>query len=155
MQYAIDEFLFTKDDIWGHISPMYHLVDIFAVYSITHVNGKHMFINKFDIESTIELLQKITVTNIASSLCQLLINYIDTFDTRIKFNLRLFSCGGSTLSEIYIKKVLEYFDCKFFMSYGMTECCGKISISLVNNILDKSTEDELKYIRTSGRPFKN
>ena len=120
----------------------------------TKSRGKHLFLNKFNISSVINLLTKITTTNIASSLCQLSIQYLDTLENKPKFNLRLLSCGGSSLSENYIKKAIEYFKCKFFTSYGMTECCGKIALSLVNKISDKSTINDIKLIKTSGRKFK-
>jgi len=154
MTYAIDEFAFNKDDIWGHISPMYHLVDIFSIYSVTKQNGKHMFLNKFDMNNLLNILTKITVSNIASSLCQILLNYLDESDDKYDFNLRLFSCGGSSLSNAYIQKAINAFKCKFFVSYGMTECCGKISMSLVGDIHKKSTSDDIKFINTSGRKFK-
>lgn len=36
------------DDVWGHLSPMFHLVDVFAVYSITLVGGRHVILPMFD-----------------------------------------------------------------------------------------------------------
>ena len=51
---------------------------------------------------------------------------------------------------------LGVFKCEFFLSYGMTECCGKISTSLV----DAATRQRVgpartrTLVQTSGRPFR-
>ena len=29
-------------DVWGHIAPMFHLVDVFAVYAVTFLGGRHV-----------------------------------------------------------------------------------------------------------------
>lgn len=46
-------------------------------------------------------------------------------------HLRLLSCGGSPQSRAVIARAIASFGCEFFVSYGMTECCGKISMSIL------------------------
>ena len=46
-------------------------------------------------------------------------------------SLRLLSCGGSPQSPAVIDRAIAVFGCEFFLSYGMTECCGKISMSIL------------------------
>lgn len=49
---------------------------------------------------------------------------------------------------------MRTFGCEFFCSYGMTECCGKISMSLLTpevRALPQSTQ--LDLVCTSGYPF--
>jgi acyl-CoA synthetase (AMP-forming)/AMP-acid ligase II len=72
-------------------------------------------------------------------------------------SLRLVSCGGSPQSPQVIAQAVAAFGCEFFVSYGMTECCGKISMSLlpwregwwVQVGLDRAWQQ----VNTSGRPF--
>ncbi|KAH8049037.1 ligase [Aureococcus anophagefferens] len=70
-------------------------------------------------------------------------------------SLELLSCGGAPLSRATVLDALNTFRCEFFLSYGMTECCGKISASLV----DGPTRDRvgpaatLDLVCSSGRPF--
>lgn len=45
--YTCAEMEFTREDTWGHFSPMFHLVDVFGVYSITMVGGRHIILNTF------------------------------------------------------------------------------------------------------------
>lgn len=33
--------------MWGHFAPMFHLVDVFAVYAITLVGGRHVILPTF------------------------------------------------------------------------------------------------------------
>lgn len=46
-------------------------------------------------------------------------------------SLRVLSCGGSPQSPAIIIRAIAVFGCEFFLSYGMTECCGKISMSIL------------------------
>jgi acyl-CoA synthetase (AMP-forming)/AMP-acid ligase II len=46
-------------------------------------------------------------------------------------HLRLLSCGGSPQSPTIIARAIAALGCEFFVSYGMTECCGKISMSIL------------------------
>lgn len=34
-------------EVWGHFAPMFHLVDVFAVYAITLVGGRHVILPSF------------------------------------------------------------------------------------------------------------
>lgn len=34
--------------MWGHFAPMFHLVDVFAVYAITLVGGRHVTLPAFN-----------------------------------------------------------------------------------------------------------
>jgi hypothetical protein len=36
-----------KGDVWGHFAPLFHLVDVFAVYAITLVGGRHVLLPTF------------------------------------------------------------------------------------------------------------
>lgn len=61
-------------------------------------------------------------------------------------HLRLLSCGGSPQSAATIARAIATFGCEFFVSYGMTECCGKISMS----ILDTSWYEQLQQEREAA-----
>ena len=37
----------NRQDVWGHFAPMFHLVDVFAVYAITLVGGRHVTLPTF------------------------------------------------------------------------------------------------------------
>lgn len=37
----------SRHDVWGHFAPMFHLVDVFAVYALTLVGGRHVTLPAF------------------------------------------------------------------------------------------------------------
>ena len=49
------------------------------------------------------------------------------------------------------------FGCEFFLSYGMTECCGKISMSLIDSAEAgaRTPAERFRLVSTSGRPFRD
>jgi acyl-CoA synthetase (AMP-forming)/AMP-acid ligase II len=71
--------------------------------------------------------------------------------------LRLLSCGGSPQTPAVVAKALACFGCEFFVSYGMTECCGKISMSLMPQSEEwwaqVQPEEVMERVNSSGRPF--
>lgn len=72
-------------------------------------------------------------------------------------SLRVLSCGGSTQSASIVKAACAAFGCEFFLSYGMTECCGKISMSILPpdpEFSDLTDAQKFDLMNTSGRPFK-
>ena len=36
-----------QHDVWGHLAPMFHLVDVFAVYAVTLAGGRHVTLPTF------------------------------------------------------------------------------------------------------------
>jgi acyl-CoA synthetase (AMP-forming)/AMP-acid ligase II len=72
-------------------------------------------------------------------------------------SLRVMSCGGSPQSPAVVQRAISAFGCEFFVSYGMTECCGKISMSLLppeDQWGGRSPAELLGLVCTSGRPFR-
>ncbi len=42
--------------MWGHFAPLFHLVDVFAVYAITLVRGRHVTLRTFTPLDTLLLM---------------------------------------------------------------------------------------------------
>ena len=74
--------------------------------------------------------ERVSVTNFASTMVTLLVSnpLLPQLDLSC---LRLVSSGGSPLPPAIVKRAISAFRCPFFISYGMTECCGKISMSIL------------------------
>ena len=53
------------------------------------------------------------------------------------------------------RRAVALFGCEFFLSYGMTECCGKIAVSTLSDETRRvaSHDEQLDRVCTSGRPF--
>lgn len=152
---TIQEMQLNRHDVWAHLAPMFHLVDVFAVYAITLVGGRHVTYPSFNAVEALLLIERerVTVTNVASTMISMLVNnpLVEQLDLTC---LRVISCGGSPQSPAVVTRAIAVFGCEFFLSYGMTECCGKISMSILpEDIAGMSVEDQLDLVYTSGRPF--
>ena len=152
---TIEEMHLCDGDVWGHVSPMFHLVDAFAIYAITRVGGTHVVNPKFNAAGVLDTLERerVTCLNLASTMLTMLVHN-PSAHRRDLTCLRILSCGGSPQSNSNVKKTISIFGCEFFVSYGMTECCGKISMSLLPKDRKRmDPEAQLDLICTSGRPF--
>eukprot|EP00803_Ostreobium_quekettii_P007582 evm.model.scf_983.1 EVM.evm.TU.scf_983.1 scf_983:18-7581(-) len=142
-------------DIWGHFSPMFHLVDVFAVYAITLVGGRHVILPVYEAKEVLFTIERerVSATNLASTALTMLVNNPSVPQLDLS-SLRVLSCGGSPQSPAVVKRAISVFGCEFFLSYGMTECCGKISMSILPPGRHRlSVEDQLDLVCSSGRPF--
>lgn len=150
------EMRLHHSDVWLHAAPMFHLVDAFAIYSITDVGARHVFLRTFEASALLRViaLERVTVSNLASSMVTILAHnpMCEVCDLS---SLRMMSCGGSPLPATAVARAISLFGCEFFVSYGMTECCGKISMSILTDEFRASNppEVQLDAICTSGRPF--
>eukprot|EP00963_Diacronema_lutheri_P001730 scaffold113_cov339-Pavlova_lutheri.AAC.1 len=153
---TIAEMSLGRDDVWGHFAPMFHLVDAFAIYAITSLGARHVVPGPFNANSALTLIEqeRITCVNFASTMVTMMMSNpkLDRVDLS---SMRILSCGGSPIPPANVLRVLSHVGSEFFVSYGMTECCGKISMSLVSEEqrLAREPEGILRSICTSGRPF--
>ena len=72
---CIVEHRLSSKDVWLHVAPMFHLVDAYAIFSITFVEGRHLILPSFDATKTLDALcgEGVTVTNMASTMVSLLL----------------------------------------------------------------------------------
>ena len=151
-----EEMRITGDDVWGHFSPMYHVVDAFAIYALTWLGGQHVIVSDPDPSHFSRLLarERITCTNLAAAAAHFLLHSPEV-EAHDFSRLRILSCGGSALDAGSVDQLIKLFGCEIFMSYGMTECCGKISMSLLSAEQRRlGRGEQFELIATSGRPFK-
>ena len=142
-------------DVWAHLAPMFHLVDVFAIYAITLVGGRHVTLPNFSAIDALHCMERecVSVVNMASTMVSMLVNnpMVENFDLSC---LRVLSCGGSPQSPAVITRAIAIFGCEFFLSYGMTETCGKISMSILpDNLESLEPCNQYELVCTSGRPF--
>jgi acyl-CoA synthetase (AMP-forming)/AMP-acid ligase II len=163
---TIKEMNLNQYDIWGHFSPMFHLVDVFAIYAITLVGGRHVTLPTFSAAEALLAIERerVSVSNVASTMITMMVNnpLAETLDLT---SLCVLSCRGSPQAPATVVRAIALFGCEFFISYGMTETCGKISMSILTETslpwsdadADASTalteEQLMGLITTSGRPF--
>jgi len=154
---AIQELRLTEDDHWLHVSPMFHLADAWAVWSITQAAGTHVVIPCFEPELVIEAIEnhRITLSNFIPSMLNILVNIpgVKSHDFR---SLRLILSGGAPIAKEVVRKVIDTFGCDYIQTYGLTETSPFLTMSiLIDDILSLPFEKRLRYMVTTGRPFHN
>eukprot|EP00659_Diplonema_papillatum_P020542 gene20542-31636_t len=145
-----------KKDVWGHIAPMFHLVDAYGMFSVTWVGGSHVFVPSFSAAGALAAIERhrVTVTNMASTMATLLLAHPGV-EKRDFSSLQMLSCGGAPLNRETTLRAIAVFGCEVFQSYGMTESCGKIAMSLLNSAAVRSLppSEQIDLVCTSGKRF--
>lgn len=121
---AIVSLELNRRDGWLHASPMFHLVDAFAIWAITLVGGRHI-INHFAPEQFGPLVQteRITKTSLPPTLLDRIVREpsISKYDLS---SLDLISYGGSPMQDAVYRRCRETLGCAMLQAYGLTEGSG-------------------------------
>ena len=54
------EMKLNSQDVWGHFAPMFHLVDVFAIYALTLVGGRHAILPSFTAQEALLMIGKVS-----------------------------------------------------------------------------------------------
>jgi long-chain acyl-CoA synthetase len=116
----------SAKSVWFHASPMFHLVDAFAVWAVTLVGGCHVT-EHFEPDKFCEVVQTsgITVVSLPPTLLDMIVrsNRFDQYDLS---TLDRISYGGAPMAEAIYRRCVAAFGCPVVQSYGATEVSGGI-----------------------------
>lgn len=147
----------NKQDVWLHAAPMFHPVDAFAIFATSWVHATQVIMPRFSSQAFLHLVERerVSITNIASTMMSMILREQSLLDVTDLSSVRVLSCGGSPLPAHDVQAAIAAFGCQFFCSYGMTETCGKIAMSLLGPKAHQnlSLDEQLKLVCSSGRPF--
>lgn len=152
---AIQEFELTGRDVWGHIAPMFHLADAWAVGAITAAGGCHTFLPRFEGAAALALIEDQGVT---------LTNLVPTHLGRILAarpegsgpcpSLRLVLSGGAPIAPATVNRVLRGLCREYAQTYGMTETSPFLTVSLLApEHRELPPHEQLDLRCATGRPF--
>ncbi len=152
---TILELGLSSNDYWLHVSPMFHLADAWAVWSMTKVAGTHVMVPYFEPKQVLEAIEKhkITVSNFIPTMLNVLVNTPDVKSYDFS-SLRLILSGGAPIAKVVVRKVVEIFGCDFIQTYGLTETSPFLTMSILRDEMKHLPfEERLRYMVTTGRPF--
>ena len=141
---------YGSDTHYLHTAPMFHMSDATSIYGLTMVQGTHVFIPKFDPESTLQLIESEKITNVTlvPTMINRLVNFSQVQDYDLSTLNRIWY-GASPMPLEVMKKAIEIIPgCRFAQSYGMTE------LSPLATILEEKfhqLENPSKKIKSVGR----
>lgn len=152
---TVVELNLTDADVWGHIAPMFHLADAWAVFAITLMGGRHVMLPCFDAEAALRLIQteKITISNLIPTMLNLMVKCPGAGDYDLS-SLRMILSGGAPIAPEVVRRVIDLFGCDYVQTYGMTETSPYLTLSLLKDHLKSLLpEEQLAYKAKTGRPF--
>jgi long-chain acyl-CoA synthetase len=122
-QHGIMILHFDDRDVWIHATPMFHLADAWASWTITWVGGRHVYLRDFTPTGYLSALQehRVTVSLLVPTMINAIVNdpHVRDFDVS---SLRLLTFGASPMPVDRLKAAMAVFpDVVFMQLYGMTE----------------------------------
>lgn len=154
---TIAELGLSSKDRWLHVSPMFHLADAWAVWSVTKVGAAHVMVPSFEPTEVLQAIEshKVTLSNFIPTMLNILVNHpeINNYDFS---SLRLIMSGGAPIAKEVVRKVIEIFGLEYIQTYGLTETSPFLTMSILKEEMKNLPfEERLRYMVTTGRPFYN
>lgn len=149
---AAAELSLSAADTWGHIAPMFHLADAWAVFAITLVGGRHVFLPRFEPAAALHLFAQegITITNLVPTMLNSLVQHPGVQELRFPALRRILS-GGAPIAPALVRRIMDTFRCEYINTYGMTETSPYLTLSLPQTAL--SVAEDFSRRAMTGRAF--
>ncbi len=154
---TIVELGLSSKDNWLHVSPMFHLADAWAVWSMTKVAATHVMVPGFEPKQVLRAIEehRVSLSNFIPTMLNILVNFpeVRSYDFS---SLRLIMSGGAPIAPEVVRKIIEIFNCDYIQTYGLTETSPFLTMSILKEEMKYLPfEEKLKYMVTTGRPFYN
>ncbi|MFN7975507.1 MAG: AMP-binding protein [Acidobacteriota bacterium] len=149
---TIAELGLSGRDVWGHVAPMFHLADAWAVFAITWVGGRHAMFPKFDPDLVLDGFAErgMTITNLVPAM---LARLVDGAARRSFPALRLVMSGGAPIAPALVARIRAAFRAPYVQTYGLTETSPYLTFSLPTPAMEAlCEEDQLRLAARTGRP---
>jgi long-chain acyl-CoA synthetase len=137
----------NERDVWLHASPMFHLVDAFAIWGVSLVGGRHV-VAHFEPDTFGPLVERerITKTSLPPTLLDKIVREspVASYDLR---SLDRISYGGSPMQDAVYRRCVETLRCRLLQAYGLSEGSG-----FVCHQMPDDNPDRFSLVNTVGRP---
>jgi long-chain acyl-CoA synthetase len=112
----------TKDWVWLHGAPMFHVADATVIYSLVMRGGRSCFIPAFDPEACLRAIEQYRVTHTFAvpTMLNAMVNHpaCDRYDLS---SLRMIIYGASPMPLDLLRRAQEKLRCPFAQGYGLSE----------------------------------
>jgi len=142
----------TKDWVWLHAAPMFHVADATVVYSLVMRGGRSCFIPAFDPEACLQAIERYRVTHtfVVPAMLNAMVNHpaFERYDTS---SLRMMGYGASPMPLDLLRRAQEKLRCPFAQGYGLTESSpGLTYLGPEDHTLDNAGE-RFAPVKSAGR----
>ena len=156
VEQAVPALGIDGDTAWGHIAPMFHLADAWAVWAVTASGGTHTFLPKFSAAGALALLEsgRVSMTNLVPTMFHRILRE-PGLPSRDFQHLKLLMSGGAAMPPETVLRILTAFRCEYVQTYGLTETSPFLTLSRPDSAMGLWPPAEQIRIRcTTGRPMK-
>jgi long-chain acyl-CoA synthetase len=112
----------TKEWVWLHAAPMFHVADATVVYSLVMQGGRSCFVPAFDPEACLKAIERYRVTHmfVVPAMLNAMVNHpaCGRYDTS---SLRMMIYGASPMPLDLLRRAQEKLRCPFAQGYGLSE----------------------------------
>jgi long-chain acyl-CoA synthetase len=142
----------NREDVWLHTAPMFHLVDAFAIWSMSMAGGVHA-IAHFRPETFADTIATlgVTKTSMPPTLIAMATDHITAGDPRVRSLVRV-SYGGSPMTEAVHARATAALGVDLVQAYGITEGSGIVTHQLPGDYRRDGSSIEQRRLRSVGQP---
>ena len=143
---------FKSDMRWLHAGPMFHIADGLAIFGVTMVAGRHVFIPGFEPVSVMQAIEAegITESLWVPTMINLFANHPDIGNYDLS-SMRYLTYGASPMPAAVVKKAIEVLPgVRFTHAYGQTECAPLVTFNGPEAHRGEGLEMEL--YKSCGKP---
>jgi long-chain acyl-CoA synthetase len=141
----------TRDDIWLHAAPMFHLVDAWSIWSMPLLGATQVMLH-FTPEKMMEVVQrtKPTGAGVPPTLINMMANHPKIRDYDLS-SLRLIMYGGSPTPLGILQKAVKALPTKYIHGFGITETSGITTLADPKDFRVEGTAEQLALTNNAGR----
>jgi acyl-CoA synthetase (AMP-forming)/AMP-acid ligase II len=151
---TIRELGLSRNDVWAHVAPMFHLADAWAVWALTLVGAQHVMVDRFAPAKALQCFEdhEVTVTNLVPTMLNDIVACTAAGTTDLSA-FRLVMSGGAPISPRLVRQVVDTFACEYVQTYGLTETSPYLTFSLLEDRhRTLPITDQLRIRSMTGRP---
>lgn len=150
---AVEELGLCAGDTWGHIAPMFHLADAWAIVAATLAGARHALLPRFTPADALAFLaaEGVTLTNLVPAMLNSMVQHESAATLRFP-RLRRILSGGAPIAPALVERIRSTFRCEYINTYGMTETSPYLTLSLPQPA--ESAHDNPARRAMTGRPFR-
>ncbi|HEY9684758.1 MAG TPA: long-chain-fatty-acid--CoA ligase [Oculatellaceae cyanobacterium] len=152
---AITELQFSDSTVWGHFAPIFHLADAWAIFAVSWVGGKHVFVPYFKALDVLNAMSRERVSTTA--LVPTMVNQLLACPQLKQFDLsslNMLMTAGSPVAPEQVKRIMKELNCDYLQFYGLTETSPFLTVGAIKEHLKKLPEDRLLSLKArTGRAF--
>ncbi|WP_139489850.1 long-chain-fatty-acid--CoA ligase [Brevibacillus dissolubilis] len=145
---------FTRQEIYLHAAPMYHLADGCSTFGTTVVGGTHIFMRMFDPVKLLALVERERVTSmiLVPTMINMLIHTPSLSDYDVS-SLRKILYGASPCPTEVLRKAMTLLPVRYYQGYGQTEAAPLLTILSAEDHVLEGEEHIVSRLTSAGQPL--